>query len=155
MKRLMRLAILISSAAVTGCSSQRPPAQARLAAPVQPVDHMVLVGMAETKSAKTAFIENIDTHEVSGVNLGDQIAGGKVTAVSVDGIDYLRSGSTRRLSTGQNLSGVQLYGDGAAPWKDKPEAQRFASPNGDMLMKLAKRRIQELNDAGQHPDGGN
>jgi hypothetical protein len=105
MKVLLRPASLLSLMMVAACNTQRPPSQAALPATADPAAKFVLVGLAETKNARTAFVMNDDSQLVSQLKTGDELAGGKVVAINVDQMDFSDRGVTRHVLVGQKLTG--------------------------------------------------
>ena len=65
---------------------------------------MVFNGVTKSDVA-VAMLENTDTHSVLYVHVGDEIARGKVTAITLDSLDYEAGGKVTRVEFGQTLSG--------------------------------------------------
>jgi hypothetical protein len=72
---------------------------------------LVLTGLSmeeanqENVSRWVALFDDPQTGRMARASAGDVLDGGRVLDVSLDGVDYEKAGSTRRLALGQSLSG--------------------------------------------------
>jgi hypothetical protein len=114
-----------------------------------PADTLVFCGVFEAtpvppyKSYLTAFLQDNDTLEVTPVRVGDQIAQGKVTGITLDTLEYQTAGGRLlHLNVGQNLNGEQVWGGVTS--NSPSSVPEFSGPNADLLKKMAERRLQEL-----------
>jgi hypothetical protein len=65
---------------------------------------MVFNGVTAADAA-VAMVENLDTHEILKLRVGDNILRGKVTAISLDYLDYQVGGRVTRIEFGHTFSG--------------------------------------------------
>jgi hypothetical protein len=109
-------------------------------------DILVFVGVMETVGDKNdkliAFLEDSNSQETAPVKVGDAVAGGKVTGITLDQMDFLEHGITQHLQVGQNLAGAQVFG--AMPATTLPSNLDFSGAHGDILKAMALRRLKEL-----------
>jgi hypothetical protein len=113
-------------------------------------DTLVFCGVFDSINPKvhylTAFLQDNDSLDVTPVKVGDQIAQGKVTGITLDALEYQTAGGRiLHLNVGQNLNGEQVWG-GATP-DNSASVPDFSGPNADLLKKMAQRRLQELSGA--------
>jgi hypothetical protein len=116
-------------------------------------DMLVFVGVFDrvdkNVTIPTAFLEDENSGEISPVQVGDQIAQGKISAITLDQLEYQSGGRTLHLSVGDNLSGERMYGGPTS----MPVNLDFAGPTGDILKRLAQQRLKELNGGVTTPAG--
>jgi hypothetical protein len=78
---------------------------------------------------------------------GQVIDGGKIVAVSIDGVDYEKNGQCRRIGLGQTLAGgrIDLANLPTATSQDASTAASAPSGDGgeDSVLERMKRRRQE------------
>jgi len=117
----------------------------------QPEDTLVFVGVfqpisnGKTPEPLMAFLEDSDSGLTTPVKVGDQIANGKVTGISLDQMDFqIKGGITEHLVVGQNLAGAQIWGSGVDSSAALPATMDFSGPSGDILKAMALRRQKEL-----------
>ncbi len=118
-----------------------------------PEDVTVFSGVTITDYQIVAFIEDTSTNKVSQVQIGQQIGQGKITDITLDGLEY-QSDDGRRIhvNVGQNMRGAnaweQVYGidsGGAVPAAaDEPTDPSTAA----IIAKLKQKRAAELAGSG-------
>jgi hypothetical protein len=86
-----------------------------------------------------AMVENTDTHEVLKLRVGDEIARGKVVAISLDSLDYEVGGNVTHVAFGQTLSGGTFSGSSAAG-TTQPSAGSAARQLGESIEAYLRRR---------------
>jgi hypothetical protein len=75
-------------------------------APVaRPEATMVFNGVTNVDGVGYALFEDTAAGKVLGFRVGDAIASGKITAITLDGLEYESNGVTRRILLGQTLEG--------------------------------------------------
>ena len=143
-----------------------PSATHRSIAPSTPPveESIVLTGVAVRGDARVAFFENTRTGETVRAVPGGVLAGGSVSAISLDSVDYRAGEATRTISVGQNLAGLVAVlsppaasppstpvgttqparASGAAATVDaaKPE-EKVDKTTNDIIERMRLRRLQE------------
>jgi len=119
--------------------------------PRPPESFVVLVGIYEQEDGIVAFLEDVRGGSQK-VNVGDTIAGGKVTAITIDKLVFEKDGESRSVEVGGRLG---LVADTSAGEDDpqiesgsgRPEAPSSSGGGAaeSILEKLRRRRAQELN----------
>jgi hypothetical protein len=89
------------------------------------------------------FLENQDTGAIQTMHVGDAIASGKITKITLDYMYYTSAAGTMRLGVGENLGGDQIYGSNPDIAPTAVGAD-LSGPQADMLRKLMERRAKEL-----------
>ncbi len=120
-----------------------------------PEEEFVFNGVTQTDEGAEAFIESLSTKKVSLVRVGQSIATGKITGISIHTLQYTTGGRAIRIEIGQNLAGLVAEPSIAA--SSSPTTQPGPSPSGtpgaagplpggtdDILERMRKRREQEL-----------
>jgi YD repeat-containing protein len=82
----------------TAPATQRAPS-------LSPEQSVVLIGVLAQDGEFVAFTENRTTGQIGTLRTGDDVAGGKVAAITLDSLAYAAGGTVREVSLGQNLSG--------------------------------------------------
>lgn len=115
-----------------------------------PAPEMVLIGMAVQGGEPLAFFEDSRSGEIVQLPSGQELWGGTILSISMDGVDYLYRGTTRYLAIGDNLQGVAaaLLSASSMPSSAPSDATFKPSEGGnkpanDMLERLRQRRLQE------------
>jgi hypothetical protein len=70
-----------------------------------PEQSVVLIGVLAQDGEFVAFTENRTTGQIGTLRTGDDVAGGKVAAITLDSLAYAAGGTVREISLGQNLAG--------------------------------------------------
>jgi hypothetical protein len=120
-----------------------------------PEEAFIFNGVTQTDEGAEAFIENLSTKKVSLVRVGQSIATGKITGISIHTLQYTAGGKSIRIEIGQNLAGVvaepstAVSATSATQPADAPPGTPGASPpipggTEDILERLRKRREAEL-----------
>lgn len=73
----------------------------------------VLTGITIQEGRNVAFIENTGTHTTERVVQGASIAGGKITDVKLDSLEFETNGKKVRVAVGRNLLGDAYSGSSA------------------------------------------
>jgi hypothetical protein len=83
------------------------PVFSRMATPTPPDSDrgIVLTGVARRGEESVAFVEQTRTGATFKVGVGEAVGRGKVAAITLDGIDYEREGSVRKIPIGHSLAG--------------------------------------------------
>jgi hypothetical protein len=139
--------------------SVRPPGPGSPPAPgpyVAPEESLVFDGVTQADSHIVAFVEDRNSTHMNQLKVGDEIARGKVTGLTLDTLDYTAGDRVVHVTIGENLLGVQMAvvpsdttgATGAAP-TSAPSAGSAApgAPGGapeTMEERLRRRRQQEL-----------
>jgi hypothetical protein len=66
---------------------------------------MVLKGVVEAGGRFMAFVDDKSSKHVQTLTDGATLASGRITGMSLDGIEYEAGGSAKRIAVGQNLKG--------------------------------------------------
>jgi hypothetical protein len=103
---------------------------------------LVFDGVSKTDHSFLAYLEDTESGSVRTVKVGDAIAQGKITRITLDTMDYQAPRGVAHLSVGQNLAGEQIYGGSEEP-TSMPSVD-LSGPNGDILRKMMERRLKEL-----------
>jgi hypothetical protein len=74
---------------------------------ITPEERFVLRGVVIEQDAFRAYVENLERGALTQLRLGDRVAGGEVAEIQIDGIRYLKDGSTESVwvGPGRNLTG--------------------------------------------------
>jgi hypothetical protein len=117
----------------------RPAAQS--GPPIEAV--LIFNGAAKNNdSSLVAFLEDNESGKITEVHIGDKVAAGKITNISLDSLDYQGGSGTVHLGIGQNLAGEQVWGAGAP--STTASTPDLSGPQADILKKMMLRRQQEL-----------
>jgi hypothetical protein len=104
-------------------------------------------GAMHADASWTAFFENTSNHDVFVKHEGDNIARGKITAITLDSIDYETNGRQNTIALGHTLDGSEGPGLASAPSLSLSSTQpsaNFSGPNADVLERLRQKRLKEL-----------
>lgn len=119
-----------------------------------PEEAFVFNGVTQTDEGALAFIENLATNKVLLVRVGQPIATGKITGISIHTLQYTAGGKSMRIEIGQNLAGI--FAEAATRPSSSPTTQPVAAPGvfgapapiaggtDEVLERMRKRREQEL-----------
>jgi hypothetical protein len=105
---------------------------------------LVFDAATRTDGVFAASLEDTESNKITIVHVGDAIAQGKVTSISLEQMAYQSHGITRQLGIGQNLVGEQIFGSGVVLTTLPEGAVDMNGPNADILKKMMLRRQQEL-----------
>jgi hypothetical protein len=115
----------------------------------RPESMLVFNGVARVNDQLAAFFEDTDSHDVVVRRVGDALAQGHITRITLDSIDYDAGGHVTHVGLGQSLDG----GNGAS-LADQPTGSfsgasgssgSSGSGSGDsVLERLRRRRQQQL-----------
>jgi hypothetical protein len=104
-------------------------------------------GAMHADASWTAFFENTSSHDVFVKHEGDIIARGKITAITLDSIDYETNGRQNTIALGHTLDGSEGPGLASAPSLSLSSTQpsaNFTGPNAEVLERLRQKRLKEL-----------
>ncbi len=119
------------------------------AAPPPPEESLALTGVVRQEGVYTAFIEDLRTGSTIKARVGDAVARGKISGMSLDGLTYELEGKSAALGIGKTLAGG-ASSPSRAPGAAKASGEKAAaeaSPSGaatDVLERLRQRRAQEM-----------
>jgi hypothetical protein len=128
-----------------------PVARARPPVVRDPDDDLVLTGIVGQGEATVAFVENTRTNDIQRLWVGDTVGAGRISGITLDDIEYVRSGASAKILIGQSL-GDARGAPGATATTRPAEAvgerpDRAAKPSEDtstILERMRRRREQEL-----------
>ena len=113
----------------------------------RPEKSLLFNGSTKSDGEWMALIEDTRAGRIVKVYVGDALAQGHVSAISLDTLDYDVAGRTRLILLGQNLDGDAIAGPTSRPAPDGATPASGPSPDGalgDMLEKLRQKRLREL-----------
>ncbi|MGA3066689.1 MAG: hypothetical protein ABSF29_07560 [Tepidisphaeraceae bacterium] len=115
-----------------------------------PENVLVFTGVTVTDHATVGFIEGTSQQSVRQVKIGDSIAQGKITDITLDELDYQsNSGRKVRVAVGQNLRGENafglIYGTGIESEGPVVTDQNVDPGTAAILQRLRAKRLAELN----------
>lgn len=122
---------------------------------------LVFNGASDANGQMVAFIENTAMNQIGRYHIGDAVgqgATGRITAITLDSIDYTRGIQVTHVNLGQNLNGqdvqiitTQPVVEGVpAPGAGQPGTTQPSSTSGataglsDIERKMRERRQKEL-----------
>ena len=132
--------------------SQRPAPTAPATVAAEPDRHIMLTGIAKHGSEYVAFLEDTRTGETIRVRVGEAAGKGKLTAITLDGVDYECGGTMARIEIGSSLAGsTPSLGKAERDPEDTSGPSRVAPPGdardadtADILERMRRRREEEL-----------
>lgn len=101
-------------------------ARARMSGPDDPGRNLILMGVSKIGARYYAFFENVRDNTISSAATGDTIANRKITAITLDKVEYQAGEKPASISVGTTLTGekVQLSssssGSGSGPGSGFP-----------------------------------
>ena len=107
----------------------------------RPESTLVFNGVTVANGNSVAFIEDTANQRVLTVQVGQQIAQGKITDITLDTLAYRNSSRTVVLHIGQDLSGNDAT---VAPASPTTTPGDLPSTGNSALDRLRKKRLQEL-----------
>jgi len=129
-------------------SSSREPQQAIVR---DPDEDLVLTGTVRQGQLAVAFVENTRSGRVQRAWAGDAVGSGKISAITLDDVEYVRNGTTKKIEIGRSLgsSSSTQPADTSQPTIPKSGTSDTAdtASNGDaasILERMRRRRQQEL-----------
>lgn len=138
------------------------PAPRKPAPPPDPDRYIKLTGTAVRGGDRVAFLEDSRSDRTLQVRVGEAVGKGKITAVTLDGIQYQRDGRAGEIEIGRTLSGsLTIPAKTGLVSAERPAAPSSAPAAGesssrsaetgdggagiaDILERMRKRRQQEL-----------
>jgi hypothetical protein len=121
----------------------RPPGPSRS----RPEKNLLFNGSTRADGDWMALIEDTAAAKIIKVNVGDKLAQGTVSAITLTTLDYDAAGKTVRISLGQNLDGEAIAGSTTRPSEAGPTSGPSA-PGGsgplDILERMRQKRAAEL-----------
>jgi hypothetical protein len=75
------------------------------ARPLTPEQANVFRGVLCPDQEYVAFIENIQNNQINVLKTGDEIAGGRIAAITLDTMNFATGGKVHEIKLGQNLAG--------------------------------------------------
>jgi hypothetical protein len=111
-------------------------------AEVAPEALIVVSGILQEDGQLQIVLENRKTGATQVVRVGDEVAGGKITGCTLDGLEYLHAGASSVVKVGKTLAG------GAAPAAPPKAAEAHteggSSDSSAAAERLKKKRQEEL-----------
>lgn len=130
-----------------GASSGSP----RTAVVRDPYEDHVLTGAVRHGVVAIAFVEDVRTGDVKRLREGDVVGDWKIRAISLNGMEYSREGTTRKIEIGQSLAGWSAALPAAAAStaaeagkRSTSAAQPSDNSTASVLERMRQRRQQEL-----------
>lgn len=117
-KVLLERSIFAKSGSAARVGGPPATATAPAAPPLSPEQIVVFVGVLAQDDEYVAFAENQQTRQLMILRTGDDVARGKVVAITLDTIAYGVGGTIKDIHLGQNLAGELAstsFASGAAP----------------------------------------
>lgn len=121
---------------------------------------LVFSGVTNVDNVIDAFIEDQNSSKVTMYRIGEPIARGKITNITLDDLTYQANGKITHVAVGENLQGVMVQttqpavassssGGGSSSATPAPANTSSSGASGggdtnDVLERLRKRRQQEL-----------
>jgi hypothetical protein len=119
---------------------------------------LVFNGASDANGQLVAFVENTGMNQITRYHLGDPVgqgAQGKISAITLDSIDYQAGARVTHVNLGQNLNGqdvqiltTQPVAAGMTPTTGPAGTTQPATPGGagtdSVIERLRRRRMQEL-----------
>jgi hypothetical protein len=102
--------------------------------PASPEAGFVLRGVASQGPVRTALLEDLHTHNTRQLHIGDDVIGGKVVAITMDGLDRTLGGRMLHVGVGQPIDGsapppgIAVAAASGPPSTTQPAAAGDASP---------------------------
>ena len=119
-----------------------------------PEGMLVFNGASDVDGQVVAFIENTGLNQITRYHVGDLVnqgTSGRVTAITLDSLDYTAGGRVTHVLIGQNLAGVDTSVLTTQPvdaaTATSPGTGPTTAPSGavnDVLERLRQRRLKEL-----------
>jgi len=75
------------------------------AGPSGPEAGFILRGVVQAEDRLIAFVEDKSANRVTEITAGQSIARGRITAVTIDGVEYQGGGAAKQIRVGQDLNG--------------------------------------------------
>lgn len=127
--------------------AQRERPEGRPIAP-PPEENLLFTGVVLREETYTAFIENIKTGSTVRAKVGDAIARGKISGITLDHLTYELEGKSMALEIGKTLAGgapgpSRSSGGKSSPGEKAAEAAG-SGPSSDVLERMRQRRLQEM-----------
>ncbi len=114
-----------------------------------PENVLVFTGVTVTDHATVGFVEDTSQGTVRQVKVGDSIAQGKITDITLNELVYHASdGRTVHVAVGQNLRGESafglIYGTGIGTAEPSASDQNVDAGTAALLAKMRAKRLQEM-----------
>jgi hypothetical protein len=131
-----------------GPGDQGPDGSPRFPTPSRPEKNLLFNGSTRADGDWVALIEDTAAAKIIKVNVGDNLAQGKVSAITLTTLDYDAAGKTVRISLGQNLDGEAIAGSTTRPSDagatSGPAPAGSGGPPLDILERMRQKRAAEL-----------
>ena len=132
-----------------GSKTQAPTSAADRSIPRLPENVLVFTGVTVTDHATVGFVEDTSQGTVRQVKVGDSIAQGKITDITLNELVYHASdGRTVHVAVGQNLRGESafglIYGTGIGTAEPSASDQNVDAGTAALLAKMRAKRLQEM-----------
>jgi len=113
----------------------------------QPAPHgLVLTGVAIRQEVRVAFFEDDQNGDLTKAVVGDVLQGGKVTSISLDGVEFSIDHKTKNVAIGESLLGGSSVDMSSVRTSETTAGPADSSSSGsdDILERMKKRRAKEL-----------
>ena len=115
-------------------------------------EDLVLTGLVRQGQVAVAFVENVRNGRVQRLWAGDPVGSGRISAITLDDIEYVRNGATKKIEIGRSLGRSAATSPTTAatqPAGSKSETSSITdeTSGGDtaaILERMRRRRQQEL-----------
>jgi len=109
---------------------------------------MVLTGIVRHDGEYIAFVEDTRTRATTRVRIGEALGAGRVTAMTLDALDYEKDGAPVRVEVGKNFEGgvvAALPPSGSAGGDTTSGAAGASAAGWDSLLeRMRQRRLREM-----------
>jgi hypothetical protein len=117
-----------------------------------PESILVFNGASDANGQIVAFIENSGLNTIAKYQVGDAVAQGKLSAITLDSLDYKVGSQVTHVLLGQNLQGIDMQVLTTQPvssttsptTQDASPGTTGNSSTDSVLERLRRRRLQEL-----------
>jgi hypothetical protein len=108
-----------------------------------PEDVVVFNGATQTDGRIEGFLEDSDAGTETIVQVGDRVASGRISNITLNELDYTRGGNqTVHVKIGENLNGKNVWYATTLP------AGNAGGVDSDVLARLRARRLKEIHGGG-------
>jgi hypothetical protein len=114
-----------------------------------PESTLVFNGASDTNGQIVAFIENTGLNTIGRFHVGDAVAQGKLSALTLDSLDYQVASHVTHVLLGQNLQGLDMQVLTTQPVSSTTAPTTSGSPGGGADSVLERLRLRRLKELGQ------
>jgi hypothetical protein len=113
----------------------------------KPEADILLIGIVEKDGQLAAFFENSKTGKIEIVKSGEAIARGKLAAISMDSIEYVRNETTTAVTIGKTLDGATAENSSGEPVRTSTtdaSGTPLSSDANSLIDKMRRKRQEEM-----------